>query len=133
MRTIARIITVALLVMPIVHYAATINVFLDDGTKVAGSSNTSQPFSNGARNITWDILASAESGLSDIGAAVMTIRMVPFNLNGDSRGAITADGSGLGVDTGSSVNWIDGGTGEGALFHGLNQFIIIGYNISIWF
>ncbi len=105
-----------LLLMPVFHYAAVVNVFLDDGTKVAGSSNTNQPFSNSARDITWDVLASAESGLSDIGAAVMTVRMVPFNVNGDSRGAITAGGYGLGVDTGSSVNWIDGGTREGALF-----------------
>jgi hypothetical protein len=46
----------------------------------------------------------------------MQVRMVTFNVNGDSRSSTTAGGNGLGVDTGGNTNWIDGSTFEAVLF-----------------
>jgi hypothetical protein len=105
-----------LLLMPVVPYAGVVNVFLDDGVHVAGSSNSGMPFTNGDRDVSWDVTATAESGLASVGAAVMTVRLVTFNTNGDSRSANTAAGNGLAVDTGTNNEWFDGGTREAALF-----------------
>ena len=107
-------VLLSLLFAPCIR-AATINVFLDSGI-APGSSNTSSPFSIGDRDATWDVTASMESGLTNIGAAVMTVRMVTFNVNANSRGAATGGGSGLGILTGANNNWMDANTREGALF-----------------
>ncbi len=96
--------------------AAVVNVFLDDGSHVSGSSNSGTPYANNDRDVTWDVAATAESGLADIGAAVMSVRMVTVNVNGDSRGANSAGGNGLAVSTGSNGLWFDGGTREAVLF-----------------
>ena len=97
-------------------HAAVVNVFLDDGAHVSGSSNSGTPYANNDRDVTWVVTATAESGLADIGAAVMSVRMVTVNVNGDSRGANVAGGNGLAVVTGSNDLWFDGGTREAALF-----------------
>lgn len=96
--------------------AASVTVFLDNGTTAPGSTNGAIPFTNNTRESVWDITSTAESGLAALGAAVMEIRMVTLNVNGDSRRATTAGGNGLGVDTGSNNNWIDGNSREAGLF-----------------
>ena len=93
--------------------AADVGVFLDNGS-ATGSTNTAQPFTAGDRDASWDVLATAESGLSDFGAAVMTVRMVAVNINGDSRTANTGGGSGLGITTGGTDTWVS--NAQAALF-----------------
>ena len=100
-----------------VSQAGVVNVFLDNGSGLlAGSSNTTLPFPVDSRDASWDVSAAAENGLADIGAAVMSVRMVTFNLNANSRKANGGFGYGLAVDTGANVKWMDGNTGEAALF-----------------
>ena len=121
---IKRIVTgvvVAAVVLSGAHQAraSVVNVFLDDGS-APGSSNTSAPYAIGGgvtnnSDSTWDVLATAENGLSAIGAAVMEVRMLTFNVNGDLRGAGHST-FGLGVTTGSNSGWFDGNTQEAALF-----------------
>ena len=115
-RVWSRSVFAGLLLMPAVPYAAVVNVFLDDGAHVPGSSNSGMPFANGDRDVSWDVAATAESGLADVGAAVMTVRLVTFNTNGDSREANKAANNGLAVDTGANNEWFDGNSREAALF-----------------
>ncbi|MEP4079391.1 PEP-CTERM sorting domain-containing protein [Haloferula sp.] len=98
--------------------AASVSVFLDSGAagKVPGSTNTATPFANNSRESTWDITSSAQTGLSALGAAVMEVRMITVNINGDSRRATVGGGNGLGVDTGGNANWIDGSSREAGIF-----------------
>ncbi len=96
--------------------AAVVNVFLDDGAHVSESSNTGTPFVNDTQDTTWDVDATAENGLTGIGAAVMTVRMVTFNVNGSLRNANTGGGNGLAVYTGGNNAWMDGTTREAGLF-----------------
>ena len=110
---------------------ADISVFLDDGMKAPGSTNTGQPFgSSPSFDTTWDILPSAQSGLTTLGAAVMEVRMLTFNVNADGRNATQAGGNGLGVLTGDDNNYMDARTGETALFQ-LSFFKDLGKTDSI--
>ena len=93
-----------------------VTVFLDNGSSVPGSSNTNTPFAYGSRDVMWDVDASAESNLAAVGAEVMEVRMVTFNVNGNSRAANSGGGNGLAIDTGGNDSWMDGSTGEAALF-----------------
>ena len=110
------IIAALFLVIALYSHAVPVTVFLDNGSFAPGSSNTGQPFGSGSRDATWDVLATAENGLSVIGAAVMEVRMVCFNVNGNSRGADSGGLNGLAVWTGVNNAWMDGGTREAALF-----------------
>ena len=85
--------------------AAVVTVFLDNGVNAPGSTNTAIPFVTGDRVATWDVTAAQQGGLTSLGAAVMEVRMVTLNVNGDSRAANTGGGNGLGVDTGGNVAW----------------------------
>ena len=116
--TIENVVIAAVLFLAIIPsiYASPVTVFLDNGAQAPGSSNSGSPFANSDRDTTWDVLATAESGLSDIGAAVMSVRMVCLNVNGTSRGADAGGGNGLAVQTGPNNAWFDGGTGEAAVF-----------------
>lgn len=91
-------------------------VFLDNGSCVPGSSNSDLPFKNGDRDVAWDVTAAQQPGLRSIGAAVMSVRMVPFNIFANSRGADTGGCNGLAVQTGTQPFWMDGKTAEAALF-----------------
>lgn len=110
--------------------AAIVNVFLDNGTNVPGSTNTAVPFSNGDRDTSWDVTAAQQGGLTALGVAVMQVRMVTLNVNGDSRAANTGGGNGLGVDTGSNNAWMDGGSRESGLFQ-LTFFSDVGKTIEV--
>ncbi len=90
-------------------------VFLDDGANVPGSSNSGIPYPVSGADVSWDVTATAESGLSDIGAAVMEVRMVTLNVAGDSRG-MSPSVFGLGIQTGGNGAWMDGSTRETAVF-----------------
>jgi len=96
--------------------AAIVNVFLDSGSIVPGSSNTGAPYANGVRDASWDVAATVESGLADMGAAVMSVRMVTFNVDANSRTMNSGGGNGLAVAMGSNNLWMDGSTGEAAVF-----------------
>lgn len=96
--------------------AASVSIFLDNGTNLATSTNSGTPYSNTDRDVSWDVLASAESGLSAVGGAVMEVRMLTLNVNGDSRQANGGGGNGLAVTTGGNNAWLDGSTREGAVF-----------------
>jgi len=85
--------------------AATVNVFLDNGSNCPGSSNTGVPYAAGSRDTTWDVAATAENGLSTIGAAVMEVRMV--GTLGASSGAAPATDLGMTVTGGGSNAWLD--------------------------
>ena len=76
--------------------AETVNVFLDDGTGVPGSSNTDFPFSHLDRDVTWDVSSAAEPGITNIGAAVMEVRMLGI-WNGSSRRMTTGAGAGVSI------------------------------------
>ena len=110
-------VVVAAVVLAGAHQAraSIVNVFLDNGSNAPGSSNTGAPYAINSTDSTWDVAASAENGLTGIGAAVMEVRMVTFNINGDLRGAGHND-FGLGVATGGNSGWFDGSTQEAALF-----------------
>ncbi|QHI69145.1 hypothetical protein [Tichowtungia aerotolerans] len=95
--------------------AEQIAIWLDDGSQAPGSTSTGQDYAN-LRDASWDVPATLENGLSDIGAAVMTVRMVGFNVNGNSRQLTTGGGNGLAVKTGSNNYWMDGINHEGAAF-----------------
>ncbi len=97
-------------------HAATVNVWLDDGAHAAGSTSTGQAFSN-LHDATWDVTATQENGLSDIGAAVMTVRLASFIWNGDSRESTAGGGNGLSVRSGSNNSWMDANNHEGSAFH----------------
>ncbi len=89
--------------------AATVNVFLDDGTNnVPGSSNIGFPYAHLDRDVTWDVGASAENGLSAIGAAVMEVRLMALgSLSSASSAAVTqGGGTGLGISAGVNGAWI---------------------------
>ena len=96
--------------------AAVVTVFLDNGSNAPGSTNSGSPFATGDREATWDVSSSAQGGLTALGAAVMEVRMVTLNVNGDSRAANNGGGNGLAVDTGANSAWMDGGTQESGLF-----------------
>lgn len=66
--------------------------------------------------MTWDVSATEQPALLDIGSAVMTVRLVPFNIFANSRGTDTGGGNGLAVQTGIQSSWMDGKTAEAALF-----------------
>ena len=66
--------------------------------------------------MTWDVSATEQPALLDIGSAVMTVRLVPFNIFANSRGTDTGGGNGLAVQTGIQFSWMDGKTAEAALF-----------------
>lgn len=109
-------LTVAMMAITPCTHASLVTIFLDNGSNAPGSSNSGSPFVNGNRDVTWDISASAENGLVDIGAAVMSVRLVCNNMLAASRGTDTGGGNGLAVQTGSNNAWFDGGTGEAAIF-----------------
>ncbi len=88
--------------------AALVNVFLDDGVTAPGSSNTGVPYALQSRDTTWDVTATAESGLSGIGAAVMEVRMITLGgATGASSGAAPGSGLGLTVVGGGNNAWLD--------------------------
>jgi len=86
-------------------HAALVNIFLDDGLSAPGSSNTGVPYAPQSRDTTWDVAATAESGLAGIGAAVMEVRMI--TLLGASSRAAPGSGLGLTVVGGSNNAWVD--------------------------
>ncbi|QHI69144.1 GDSL-type esterase/lipase family protein [Tichowtungia aerotolerans] len=94
---------------------AQVSVWLDDGTKASGSTSAGQAFA-GSRDASWDVIVSQESGLADIGAAVMSVRVVSFIHNGDSRQSTTGGGNGLTVRSGSNNFWFDALNYEGTAF-----------------
>ena len=96
-------------------HANTVSVFLDNGTNAPGSTNTAVPFATGDRDTTWTITSAAQPGLTGFGAAAMQVRMVTFNINGNSRQANQAGGNGLGVNTGTNT-WMDSSVGQAAAF-----------------
>jgi hypothetical protein len=96
-------------------HAASVNVWLDDGAHATGSTSAGQAFSN-SRDATWDVTATQENGLSELGAAVMSIRLLSFNSNGDSRESTTGGGNGLTVRSGSNNFWMDALNNEGTAF-----------------
>ena len=114
-RTIGSAAIVAALLLAVApsSQASIVNVFLDDGSRVAGSSNTSMPFGVGDRDLSWDVSATAENGLTAIGAAVMEVRMVTY-ATAYSRGTHNFGYWGLAVQGGSNSTWLD--AGEGAAF-----------------
>ncbi len=89
--------------------AVTVNVFLDDGNAVPGSSNTNWPYAHLARDTTWDVGASAENGLAGIGAAVMEVRMMALGgFSSASSSAVTqGGGTGVGISGGANGAWIE--------------------------
>jgi len=87
--------------------AALVNVFFDNGANVPGSSNTAIPYAHLTRDATWDVTATAESGLGGIGAAVMEVRMITIGYAAGSDSAATVAG-GLGIaaqDSGGLNAW----------------------------
>ena len=104
-RTIGYVAVVALLVSvaPSSH-ASIVNVFFGDST-VPGSSNTSIPYAHLGRDQTWDVTATAESGLSAIGAAVMEVRMI--SLSGASSSAVNGSSLGFATTGGGNNGWFD--------------------------
>ena len=97
-------------------HANTVSVFLDDGTNAPGSTNTGSPFTTGQRDQTWNITSTAQPGLAGFGAEAMQVRMVTFNINGQSRQANEAGGNGLGVNTGGTNTWMQSNTNQAAAF-----------------
>ncbi|MCK5879167.1 MAG: sulfatase [Holophagae bacterium] len=93
-----------------------VTVFFDNGSIAPGSTNAKQPFGTGDRDMVWDVAATAQNGLADIGATVMSVRMVPFNIFANSRGTDAGGGNGLAIQTGTQSFWMDGKTAEAALF-----------------
>ena len=96
--------------------AQTLSVFFDDGDKAPGSTNVGTPFTTGDRDTTWDISSTAQPGLAQIGAAVVQVRMVTFNVNANSRQANAAGGNGLGINTGGTNTWMQSNTNQAAAF-----------------
>lgn len=96
--------------------AALVNVFLDDGSIVPGSTSTVYPFNHLDREVTWDVSATAESGLAAIGAAVMEVQLTSLGGAGAySYGMTQAGLNGFAVSGGPSGAWFD--PAEAAIFH----------------
>ena len=91
------------------------SIWLDSGI-IAESSNDSSPFAINDRDKTWTILAKDQPGIWDVGAAAMTVRMITFNTDGNSRAMQTGGGNGLAVSGGGNNQWMDGSVGESAVF-----------------
>lgn len=111
-------------------HAAIVTVFLDNGSNAPGSTNTASPFSNTDRDTSWDVSAAQQGGLTALGVAVMQVRMVTFNINGDSRAANGGGGNGLAVETGANNAWMDGGSREAGLFQ-VTFFSDVGKTIEV--
>lgn len=99
--------------------AGQVTVWLDDGTQAPGTTNTEQPFNNDDRDISWDITATAQNGLADVGAAIMTVRMLTIAYPTETGSGVSrtpSDGFGFGLAVTGLTNdrWLDGG--EGAVF-----------------
>lgn len=94
-----------------------VTVYLDDGGQIPGSSNTNQPFSVGDRDVSWDVSASAENGLIDIGAAVMTVRMLPISYPKTGKLGVSR-GAGAGYTWGLSVFEDRGEPGDQWMYNG---------------
>lgn len=90
--------------------AANVSIYFDNGSNVPGSTNTGSPgFNFGTAVFTWDVSSTAESGLSDIGAAVMEVRMTAMDSTATRAGMNNLGGLGLAVQGGNNTNWIDPG------------------------
>lgn len=107
-KTALTIVALCVAIIPGGH-AEKVTVFLDNGSNAPGSSNVGTPFAVGARESSWDVTATAEKGLAGIGAAVMSVRMVPFNQNANSRAIGEGYGRGLGITTATNPSWMDSG------------------------
>ncbi|QHI69142.1 hypothetical protein [Tichowtungia aerotolerans] len=108
-------VTAMLCIFGSMVHAAPVNVWLDNGTKAPGSTSSGTAY-NGLRDATWDVTATEENGLADIGAAVMNVRLVSFIHNGNSRKSTDGGGNGLAVYSGSNNFWMDALNHEGVAF-----------------
>jgi hypothetical protein len=94
-----------------------VTVYLDNGSAIPGSSNTNQPYSVGDRDVSWDVSASAENGLIEIGAAVMTVRMLPISYPKTGRLGVSR-GAGAGYTWGLSILEDRGEPGDQWMYNG---------------